>query len=47
MTESEEDDQEQAEVTKICKFYEFVHDKTKIGLPARKVTYKDTFNSEI
>lgn len=34
MSKSEEEEYEQAEVTKIAKFYEFVHDKGAIGLPA-------------
>ena len=34
MSKSEEENNEWAEVTKIGKFYEFVHDKNIIGLPA-------------
>ena len=33
---SEEENSEFAEVTKIAKFYEFVHDKNSIGVPSRK-----------
>jgi len=36
MSKSEEEDGEMAEVTKIAKFYEFIHDKGIIGLPAVK-----------
>lgn len=36
MSKSEEENNEMAEVTKIAKFFEFVHDKNMIGLPAAR-----------
>jgi hypothetical protein len=36
LTEAEEEDQERQEVLKVAKFYEMVHDKKYVGLPARR-----------
>lgn len=36
LTQEEEEDQERQEVLKVAKFYEMVHDKKFVGLPARK-----------
>ena len=34
-------------MTKIAKFYELMHDKPKIGMPAKKLGPNDTFSNEI
>ena len=41
LSSEEERDPEQAEVIKVAKFYEMVHDKTVIGMPVRAITEKD------
>ena len=35
LTEEEEKDSDKAEVLKVAKFYEMVHDKQTIGVPVR------------
>ena len=37
LTKEEEEDQERQEVLKVAKFYEMVHDKKVVGMPARKL----------
>ena len=37
ITKADENDAERAEVVKISKFYEMVHDKKIIGMPVRKI----------
>ncbi len=41
ITRSDENDAERAEVVKISRFYEMVHDKKAIGMPVRRLTNKD------
>ena len=41
LSAEEEKDPERAEVLKVAKFYEMVHDKTVIGMPVRAITEKD------
>ena len=48
ITKSDENDSEKQEVIKIARFFEFVHDKKIIGMPARRVKDSDQkhFTSE-
>jgi hypothetical protein len=41
ITKSDENDSEKQEVIKVARFYEFVHDKKVIGMPARKLKERD------
>ena len=42
LTEEEEQDSERAEVLKVTKFYEMVHDKPTIGVPVRAIAANET-----
>ena len=42
LTEEEERDEESAEVLKVTKFYEMVHDKPSVGLPVREIAQDET-----
>jgi len=42
LTAEEEKDSERAEVLKVSKFYEMVHDKPAIGVPVRSVSEGET-----
>ena len=41
LTKEEEQDYERAEVLKVSKFYEMIHDKNVVGVPVRPITDKD------
>ena len=43
ITKSDEEDNEKQEVIKVARFFEFVHDKKIVGLPARKVHATNDF----
>lgn len=47
ITKSEEDNQDLSEVIKISRFFEFVQDKQKVGMPSRKVTVNDIENTDL
>lgn len=46
ITKSDENDSEKAEVIKVAKFYEMVHDKKTIGMPIRRLTNNDYVPNE-
>ena len=41
LTKAEENDYERAEVLKVSKFYEMVHDKKVVGVPVRAISEQD------
>lgn len=43
---SDENDSDRAEVLKVAKFYEMLHDKKTVGIPVRKLTVSDYIGSE-
>lgn len=47
ISKSEEENQELAEVLKISRFWEFVHDKRNLGVPSRALAREDMETSEI
>ena len=42
LSEEEERDEERAEVLKVTKFYEMVHDKQAVGVPVREIAEGET-----
>lgn len=48
ITKSDENDPEKQEVIKVAKFFEMLHDKKVVGMPARKIKESDLkhFSSE-
>jgi hypothetical protein len=46
ITRPDENDSEKAEVIKVSRFYEMVHDKKAIGMPVRKISSTDYVDSE-
>ena len=41
ITKMEENDSERAEVVKVARFYEMIHDKKRVGVPVRTLTNDD------
>jgi len=46
LTEEEEKDTEKAEILKVAKFYEMVHDKQSIGVPVRSFKADETTHTD-
>ena len=46
LTEEEEKDTEKAEILKVAKFYEMVHDKQSIGVPVRQFKADETTHTD-
>lgn len=42
LTKEQESDEEQAEVQKVTKFYEMLHDKQSVGVPVRQLASDET-----
>jgi hypothetical protein len=47
ITKSDENDQDKAEVIKVAKFFEMVHDKKDVGIPVRELGNSDYISSEM